>query len=603
LFEDKAFTYYIFYIIAVLQLYTYRVYLEKQKAWISSQINFNSNILGRWIIISNIIIIILILVSIISPKNFKPITWRWLDEKVQDSFPQLTKWRNMKKASVGYGSVLRFDLSQTQYQDSYKRLGGPVKQEKVLLMKVISKEPVYLRGRVKDFYTGSYWKSTNDSYYHQLINTDINLIDSENIKGETIYQSIQYINLSTSTIFGSYIPKRISYKNNWFYCTDEFELFAGELLLKGDSYKFYSVRKYIDDNLINNSKYRFREEHKKYLQIPNSLPDRVIKLSKDITKDRHSDYDKIYALINYLKSNYKYSLTPKETPHNRDFVDYFLFDEKEGYCTYYASSLAVMARCIGIPSRYVEGFRIPDNKIKGEYYVYSNNAHAWTEVFIEGYGWMTFEPTPGYENLSYTENNDKQKNETLEEYNNTVEDKESSKDQNKKLSKLEMLEEGLVVNRYSSKGKTSEYKYLYKYAIIILAFVFLLIFMRILYSIIKIRILIAQSRDVKNKKAVLNYYIWIMNLLNEINKGKLIHETTIEYSKRIKKEKEFPIEDFNQVTLIFNKAIYSNKNVTSKELDKVKDCFNKCEKLVLNKIGLFKFILLKYITMKFIKHK
>lgn len=86
-------------------------------------------------------------------------------------------------------------------------------------------------------------------------------------------------------------------------------------------------------------------------------------------------------------------------------MDYFLFHQKKGYCTYFASAFGVLARCVGIPTRYVEGFMV-DYKEKdnvGAYQVGSNNAHAWVEAYIEGIGWIPFEPTPAFYRARYTQ--------------------------------------------------------------------------------------------------------------------------------------------------------------------------------------------------------
>jgi len=96
----------------------------------------------------------------------------------------------------------------------------------------------------------------------------------------------------------------------------------------------------------------------------------------------------------YLRKNFTYTLSPQVPPANHDFVDYFLFDGKEGYCTYFATAMCIMTRAIGIPARYVEGFVLPKEPDKyGFYHVTNQNAHAWVEVYFEGVGWVTFEPT------------------------------------------------------------------------------------------------------------------------------------------------------------------------------------------------------------------
>lgn len=135
--------------------------------------------------------------------------------------------------------------------------------------------------------------------------------------------------------------------------------------------------------------------YKLYTSIPEVTPERVKELAKAITSSSNTTYTKVKSLENYLRENYHYTLTPVYPPSEQDFVDYFLFDGKEGYCTYFASALCVMTRAIGIPSRYVEGFLLPKESDRyNRYQVTNKNAHAWVEVYLEGAGWVTFEPTP-----------------------------------------------------------------------------------------------------------------------------------------------------------------------------------------------------------------
>lgn len=95
--------------------------------------------------------------------------------------------------------------------------------------------------------------------------------------------------------------------------------------------------------------------------LSENTPERVINLAKAITADCSNDYEKVIAIEEYLKNNYEYTLSPSRVPEGKDFVDWFLFEDKRGYCTYYATSMAVMLRSVGIPARYVEGFVMPEN--------------------------------------------------------------------------------------------------------------------------------------------------------------------------------------------------------------------------------------------------
>ena len=79
----------------------------------------------------------------------------------------------------------------------------------------------------------------------------------------------------------------------------------------------------------------------------------------------------------------------------KDPIANFLFERKQGHCEYFASSMAVMLRTLGIPSRVVNGFRSDEfNDLTGNYVVRAKNAHSWVEAYFPGYGWQTFDPTP-----------------------------------------------------------------------------------------------------------------------------------------------------------------------------------------------------------------
>lgn len=133
--------------------------------------------------------------------------------------------------------------------------------------------------------------------------------------------------------------------------------------------------------------------YSKYTQIPESIPERVKQLAYKLTRDQNNNYDKAKAIESYLTQNYAYTLKPGKPPKKQDFVDYFLFDKKEGYCTYYATAMVVLLRSLDIPARFVEGYMLPPTSENGVYKVTSAQAHAWVEVYFEGFGWIPFEPT------------------------------------------------------------------------------------------------------------------------------------------------------------------------------------------------------------------
>jgi protein-glutamine gamma-glutamyltransferase len=130
-----------------------------------------------------------------------------------------------------------------------------------------------------------------------------------------------------------------------------------------------------------------------YLRLP-PLDSRVPQLAAQITKSAGNDFDKAAAIENHLRTRFGYTLQLPQTPV-KDPIANFLFERRQGHCEYFASSMTVMLRTIGIPSRVVTGFRSDEfNDLTGNYVVRAKDAHAWVEAYFPGYGWQTFDPTP-----------------------------------------------------------------------------------------------------------------------------------------------------------------------------------------------------------------
>ncbi|MTI69573.1 MAG: hypothetical protein FH751_04875 [Firmicutes bacterium] len=596
LYVDVALIYFLFFIIPVLLLYTYKNYKKNKSIWIKEKKIVKGNIIKNWIIYSIIVSILIVSFSAMLPRDFPPITWKWLDKKAQGIFPGLTEWRNSKKSSMGYGKTIKFDMTLTDYQSDKRRLGGPVDVKNVLVMKVKSPKKVYLRGRVSNFYTGTYWKNTQDVYHEKIQNQPIDLKDKK-IYGEHITQKIEHANLLTSTIFSSYVPNIVKHIDN-FYSTEEYELFSERLLLKEEEYTVKSIKPYVYWDLIYKSKYKPKKEYEKYLQVPEMTPERVLDLSKEITKGLESDYEKLEALVAFLRNNYKYTLKPKKTPYNRDFVDYFLFEEKEGYCTYFATSLAIMARSINIPTRYVEGYITPEEKKNGKYYVYSKNAHAWVESYIENYGWMTFEATPKYDEPDYAEG--KAKKEEKEKDDNNIEYDGNLGNRELNMGKLQELQRMILPKDEEDINKSDEKNNVFKYIIILLIIVSIFLLLRIIYGYIIIKKYFNKLSNKSKEDKIVIYYKHILDLLDLINNKKENDETTTEFSNRVKIKIDSSYS-FKEITNIFNKARYSLNEVSNKDVEIIKNYYNCCERNVRMKLGVLKFFIHRFIIMDMYK--
>ena len=129
-----------------------------------------------------------------------------------------------------------------------------------------------------------------------------------------------------------------------------------------------------------------------YLQLPRLDP-RIPALAEKITASATTNYGRARSIESYLRQNIGYTL---ELPGaEADPLANFLFQRKKGHCEYFASSMVIMLRTLGIPARVVNGFRGGEyNHLNQTYIIRGRDAHSWVEVYFPEYGWVTFDPTP-----------------------------------------------------------------------------------------------------------------------------------------------------------------------------------------------------------------
>lgn len=117
----------------------------------------------------------------------------------------------------------------------------------------------------------------------------------------------------------------------------------------------------------------------------------------DVLEGASTDYEKLVAIEKVL-SRLTYTSSPGELPETvtspAEFLDYLIFESKQGYCTHFATAFVLLARAEGIPARYQQGYCFSAGEEETK--VLSTHAHAWAEAYIEGIGWLDFEPSPGF---------------------------------------------------------------------------------------------------------------------------------------------------------------------------------------------------------------
>jgi transglutaminase-like putative cysteine protease len=131
----------------------------------------------------------------------------------------------------------------------------------------------------------------------------------------------------------------------------------------------------------------------RYLSLPADFPESVTAQAQEVMGNQPTPFAKARALQDWFRTNFAYSLDVAPG-HSGDAIVRFL-EQRVGYCEQFAGSFAAMARVVGLPSRVAVGFTPGVLGDDGRYHVTDQEAHAWPEVYIAGYGWVAFEPTPG----------------------------------------------------------------------------------------------------------------------------------------------------------------------------------------------------------------
>lgn len=307
-----------------------------------------------------------------------------------------------------------FSLSTTGYQPlGVSQLGGPANPEEAPVMQVRTSGRTLLRGAIKNEYDGSAWTDSTSGRRYLLVNPRFILLRRslfdldrpEKALRSRLPQSEPITVLmrsdSVSTLYLTQRFSALSGEGIVPYFSPASEVFGTRSLTLGDSYTFSGTRMSYDTQGVRDVVLAASQApdqppegiRETYLSVPSGVEPDVYALVTRITQDAQNDFDRAAALCAYLRSAYSYTLDQNIPPTGRDFVSWFLLTERQGYCTSFASAMAVMARIAGLPSRYIEGYAaVPDSD--GTARVTQRNAHAWTEIYFSGFGWLSFDATP-----------------------------------------------------------------------------------------------------------------------------------------------------------------------------------------------------------------
>ena len=316
---------------------------------------------------------------------------------------------------------------------------------------------------------------------------------------------------------------------------------------------------------------------KYYTTLPEGTYEQLIEDAKKLKAETSSDMEYAEFLQDYFEAYYEYTLSPGKLPKGKDFVNYFLYESKKGYCTYFASAATLMYRAVNIPSRYVEGYVITKENFQNSQKnkdgtvtmeITDQNAHAWVEIYLKGIGWIPIEVTKGGSSAAQLADEAAQKEATTTKKQENTEKKEEKQATNKPSKKTEQggastseKEKPLATpKKDTSNQENNTPNHLGKLVVIVVAALFIL-----LVSFLPIRYMYGMGKRRKmetkeNNKVMLYYYKMQEEILKfmggssleeqeELRKNLLI--ATVEY------------EDFYQLAL---KARFSPHTLTKEEV-------------------------------------
>lgn len=319
-------------------------------------------------------------------------------------------------------------------------VGGEPAEEMALITGFDNADYIYLDGKYFEDFDGRQWSEAEVSYPYMMDTLEafctFSRIDSDILKDYRKMPEVDITYKGLNTIY-AFAPVK-SLVSDGMYSDAEFSYFDNEILFTKKQGNSFNYRlKYItfncdDETLpillangqnidqklwdsvrkthnLKGEEYSYEAflNYKERIYDKSLCPNAVSKdlLSEGVRKfldsnieGANSDYEKLCALERSM-DDFKYTYNPGPLPVEIDtpyeFLDYFIMDSQRGYCNSFATTLVLLCQAEGIPARLVNGYCVPcySNKVTS---VMNTMAHAYVEAYIEGLGWMVFDPTPGY---------------------------------------------------------------------------------------------------------------------------------------------------------------------------------------------------------------
>jgi len=262
-----------------------------------------------------------------------------------------------------------------------------------IVLYVQADRSLYLRTRTYDHFQNNRWSDTNNRTRKLLPeHGNFNLPSPDD--GEKVEYVVQVVSTIDANLPLSAHPNSLRAPAEVIAQGPDGVVYLSTRIQPGFRYSAISL---LANNSVRPVARDVPSDRSPYLQLPDGFSPRIGELAQQVNAAAKSPFDKAVALESHLRSAYAYSFETIFTSQNVTPLEDFLFVTRRGHCEFFASAMAMMLREIGIPSRVVHGYLSHSfNPLTGFYEVRTFDGHAWVEAYIDGVGWMTFEPTAAY---------------------------------------------------------------------------------------------------------------------------------------------------------------------------------------------------------------